>query len=105
MMLVLCNRMIFYHSQSVVDLIRVACYLKDVEKGIALAEVFHERGYETSLNIMAVSNAMPHELAEGLAKVNVRNVDIVYIVDSFVSLFVFGIFYFIDVFIFYSLTT
>lgn len=85
-------------SESVVDLIRVACYLKDVEKGIALAEVFHERGYETSLNIMAVSNAMPHELAEGLAKVNVSNVDIVYIVDSFGSLFARDILYLIDVF-------
>lgn len=85
-------------SESVVDLIRVACYMKDIEKGIALAEVFHERGYETSLNIMAVSNALPHELAEGLAKVNKSNVDIVYIVDSFGSLFTRDILYLIDVF-------
>lgn len=85
-------------TESVVDLIRVACYMKDVEKGIALAEVFHERGYETSLNIMAVSNALPHELAEGLQKVNDSNVDIVYIVDSFGSLFTRDILYLIDVF-------
>lgn len=85
-------------EESVVDLIRVACYMKDVEKGIALAEVFHERGYETSLNIMAVSNALQYQLEEALQKVNESNVDIVYIVDSFGSLFSRDIQFLIDVF-------
>ncbi|HLR64334.1 MAG TPA: aldolase catalytic domain-containing protein [Pseudogracilibacillus sp.] len=85
-------------EESVVDLIRVACYMKDIEKGIALAEVFHERGYETSLNIMAVSNALQYQLEEGLQKVNDSHVDIVYVVDSFGSLFNRDIEFLIDVF-------
>lgn len=85
-------------EESVIDLIRVACYLKDIDKGIALAHVFHDLGYETSINIMAVSNALEYELIEGLKKVNESKIDIVYIVDSFGSLYNRDIMYLIDLF-------
>jgi len=85
-------------SDSVIDLIRVACYLKDIDKGIALAQVFHELGYETSINIMAVSNALEYQLVEGLEKVNNSTIDIAYIVDSFGSLYNQDIQYLIDIF-------
>jgi 4-hydroxy 2-oxovalerate aldolase len=74
-------------EESRLDLIRVACYLKDVDKAIDLVEKFHALGYETSINIMAVSNAMEHGLTEALEKLNHSSVDIAYIVDSFGSLY------------------
>lgn len=74
-------------EESHLDLIRVACYLKDVDKAIDLVEKFHTLGYETSINIMAVSNAMEHGLTEALEKINESSVDIAYIVDSFGSLY------------------
>lgn len=73
-------------EQSLLDLIRVACYASDVDKALELVQLFHERGYETSLNIMALSHVSDHRLREAFEQINASVVDIVYIVDSFGSL-------------------
>ncbi|WP_152394805.1 aldolase catalytic domain-containing protein [Paenibacillus guangzhouensis] len=73
-------------SESMLDLIRVACYSKDVDKGLDLVQKFHDLGYETTLNIMALSNVMEHELLEAFEMINESVVDVVYIVDSYGSL-------------------
>ncbi|MFD2613801.1 aldolase catalytic domain-containing protein [Paenibacillus gansuensis] len=73
-------------SESLLDLIRVACYVKDVDKAIDLISKFHEKGYETTLNIMALSNVMDNELMEAFEEIKNSPVDVVYIVDSFGSL-------------------
>ncbi|MFC5702013.1 aldolase catalytic domain-containing protein [Cohnella faecalis] len=73
-------------SESMLDLIRVATYARDTAKATELVSLFHDRGYETTINIMALSNVMDNELNESLAIINDSPVDIVYIVDSFGSL-------------------
>lgn len=73
-------------SESLLDLIRVACYAKDVDKALQLVQVFHDRGYETTINIMALSNVMEHELLEAFEMIKNSVVDVVYIVDSYGSL-------------------
>lgn len=73
-------------SESLLDLIRVACYVKEVDKALKLVQVFHDRGYETTLNIMALSNVMEHELLEAFEMIKESVVDVVYIVDSYGSL-------------------
>lgn len=73
-------------SESMLDLIRVACYIKDVDKALELVDIFHERGYETTINIMALSNVMEHELLEAFELIKESAVDVVYIVDSYGSL-------------------
>ncbi|HZG75240.1 MAG TPA: aldolase catalytic domain-containing protein [Paenibacillus sp.] len=73
-------------EQSMLDLIRVACYIKDVDKGIELAEKFHNLGYETTINIMALSHALENELNEALQEIGKSNVDVVYVVDSYGSM-------------------
>lgn len=73
-------------SESMLDLIRVATYARDTAKAIELGTLFHERGYETTINIMALSNVMDNELNESLAMINDSPIDYVYIVDSFGSL-------------------
>ncbi|OAB46069.1 aldolase catalytic domain-containing protein [Paenibacillus glacialis] len=73
-------------SESMIDLIRVACYIKDVDKALQLIQTFHDRGYETTLNIMALSNVMENELVEAFEMIKDSAVDIVYIVDSYGSL-------------------
>ena len=73
-------------SESMLDLIRVACYSKDVDKALALVQTFHDRGYETTLNIMALSNVMENELLEAFELIKESSVDVVYIVDSYGSL-------------------
>ncbi|MDB5054217.1 MAG: pyruvate carboxyltransferase [Bacilli bacterium] len=73
-------------SESMLDLIRVACYIKDVDKALDLVQKFHDMGYETSLNIMALSHVLEHELAEAFEEISKSPVDIVYIVDSYGSM-------------------
>ena len=73
-------------SESMIDLIRVACYIKEVDKGLQLVQLFHDLGYETTINIMALSNVMEHELLEAFEMIKDSVVDVVYIVDSYGSL-------------------
>ncbi|GGG77652.1 aldolase catalytic domain-containing protein [Paenibacillus radicis (ex Gao et al. 2016)] len=73
-------------SESLLDLIRVACYIQDVDKALELVKVFHDRGYETTLNIMALSNVMDNQLLEAFELIAASVVDVVYIVDSYGSL-------------------
>lgn len=85
-------------EESPLDLIRVACYIKDVAKGIELANTFSELGYETSLNIMALSHVLESDLAEALEEINRSSIDIVYIVDSYGSIFPHNIGYLVNLF-------
>lgn len=73
-------------SESVLDMIRVACYIRDVDKGLEMVQYFHDLGYETTLNIMALSSVPEHQLIKAFELVEKSPVDVVYIVDSFGSL-------------------
>jgi len=74
-------------KDSVIDLVRVACYTKDIDKAIELVKFFHDKGYETTCNIMAVSTALLPEVEEGLAQLAESPVGTVYVVDSYGSMF------------------
>ena len=51
-------------KDSLLDMIRVACYVHQVDKAIALAEHCMDKGYETTINLMAVSKVNETELDE-----------------------------------------
>ncbi len=70
-------------SESVISMMRVACYVKEVDKGIHLMNHVKSLGYETTLNLMAVSTNLEPELDEALAQIAETDVDVVYLVDSF----------------------
>ena len=53
-------------EESVVDLIRIATYVKDADKAIRLAQVARERGYDCTINVMAISNEGGPTLTEAL---------------------------------------
>ncbi len=75
-------------EESPLDFIRVATYVHDVDKAIALANHIDGKGYETFINIMAISTASEFELAEALQQIESEtNVTAVNIVDSFGFLF------------------
>jgi 4-hydroxy 2-oxovalerate aldolase len=74
-------------KDSVLDLIRVATYVKDVDKAIDLVKLAHDKGYETTVNIMAVSHARDRDLDEALMQLADSEVETVYVVDSFGSLY------------------
>ncbi|MBU0469333.1 MAG: aldolase catalytic domain-containing protein [Candidatus Omnitrophica bacterium] len=71
-------------SESPVDMIRVASYVKDIDKAIVMANEFNEKGYETTVNLMAVSRDQGPELDEALHQIEEEcKTDVVYVVDSF----------------------
>jgi len=71
-------------DQSVVGMIRTACYVGDIDKGLDLAKRTKDLGYETTINIMAPSAAIETDLIEALEQVNATpEVDYLYFVDSF----------------------
>lgn len=74
-------------KDSVFGMIRVACYLKDVDKGIDLAEHCMSKGYEVTLNLMAVSTNLEKDVNEGLAQIAKTKIPYVYVVDSYGSMF------------------
>jgi len=74
-------------DESPVDLIRAATYVKYIDSAIELIKKCHDLGYETTCNIMAISRELEHDLVEALDQLAKSPVDIVYVVDSFGSLY------------------
>jgi len=75
-------------EHSPVDMIRVASYVKDIDKAIFLVNNFAEKGYETTVNIMAISRALDNELSEALQQLEEEcRAEVIYIVDSFGALY------------------
>ncbi|HAZ10020.1 MAG: nucleoid-structuring protein H-NS [Omnitrophica bacterium GWA2_41_15] len=75
-------------SESPVNMIRVAAYVKDIDKAIFMVNHFAEKGYETTINIMAISKDQGVELDEALRQIEGESkVNVVYIVDSFGNLY------------------
>lgn len=74
-------------SESVVDMIRIATYIHQIPAAIELIEDAHAKGYETTVNIMAISKSFDDELDEVLAQLSKTPVDVIYIADSFGSFY------------------
>jgi 4-hydroxy 2-oxovalerate aldolase len=75
-------------SESPVAMIRVASYVKDIDKAIFLVNHFAGKGYETTINIMAISKDQGVELDEALRQIEEESkAGVVYIVDSFGNLY------------------
>jgi 4-hydroxy 2-oxovalerate aldolase len=74
-------------KDSIIDMIRVACYINQIPAAMDMIADAHEKGYETTLNIMAASTVQEKELAEALAVAAQSPVDVLYIVDSFGSMY------------------
>ncbi|MGA2508432.1 MAG: aldolase catalytic domain-containing protein [Chitinispirillaceae bacterium] len=75
-------------AESVVDMVRVATYVKDIDKAIKLANNATEKGYEATINIMAISHALDRELDEALQQVEEETkITACYLVDSFGALY------------------
>ena len=74
-------------SESALDMIRVACYVKEVDKAIDLAHHCMDKGYETTINLMAVSKVLEKDLDEALEDLAKSNVPVIYLVDSFGAMY------------------
>lgn len=70
-------------GESVLDMIRVAFYANQVTDAVEMIEHCHSLGYETSANLMAVSNVEDVEVDTVLTAIAATPAQVMVIVDSF----------------------
>ena len=71
----------------VIDMVRVACYIHQIPAAVEMINYFNELGYETTCNIMAISQASFNQIDDALEMLGESKVDVIYLVDSYGSLF------------------
>ena len=74
-------------DQSIIDVIRVATYIHQMPTAVDMIKDAHDKGYETTCNIMAVSIVTESELDQALEILAETPVGTVVVVDSFGSLY------------------
>ncbi|MCC6232074.1 MAG: aldolase catalytic domain-containing protein [Verrucomicrobiales bacterium] len=74
-------------KDSVVDMIRVATYITQIPTALDMVKDAHDKGYETTLNLMAASIVPDRELDEGLEMMAKSEAKAIYVVDSFGALY------------------
>ena len=84
-----CNykRDIIPREESVIDLVRIATYINTIPAALDMVRHCKNMGYETTINIMAISNAKESEITEALQLIGESEVDGIYLVDSYGSLY------------------
>jgi 4-hydroxy 2-oxovalerate aldolase len=74
-------------KDSVIDMIRIATYVSTIPAAVEMINYCHDLGYETTINIMAVSTAKEEDLKLALDILSKSPVDVIYLVDSYGSLY------------------
>jgi len=74
-------------DQSVLDLIRVACYINQIPAALDIVKDAYDKGYEVTMQLMAISVVKEKELREALDIIALSPVSAVFIVDSFGALY------------------
>jgi 4-hydroxy 2-oxovalerate aldolase len=70
-------------DQSVVDMVRVASYIHQIPIALDMIKDAHDKGYETTINVMAVSTIREYEMDEAMELLANSEVGAIYLVDSF----------------------
>lgn len=74
-------------KDSPIDLIRVATYINTIPAAIEMIEDCTKKGYETTVNIMAISKSNETDVDAALELLGQSNVGTIYLVDSYGSLY------------------
>lgn len=74
-------------DKSVVDLVRVATYIHQIPTALDMIKDAHDKGYETTLNLMALSTVPEAELDGALELLAESPVNAIYVVDSFGNMY------------------
>mgnify|MGYP001029250042 FL=1 len=81
------KRDIIDRCDSVIDLVRIATYINTIPAAIEMVEYCHEKGYETTVNIMAISSDNDTDIDEALDLIGQSSADGIYIVDSYGAIY------------------
>ncbi len=74
-------------SDSPIDMVRIATYIDTIRHATAMIEHCHNMGYETAINIMAVSKNRTEDIRAALEIFGQTPVDVIYLVDSYGSFY------------------
>lgn len=74
-------------NDSVIDLVRVATYINTIPAAVDMVEYCHDKGYETTINIMAISSDNDSDIDEALHLIGQSPVNGIYIVDSYGAIY------------------
>ncbi|MBM4144312.1 MAG: nucleoid-structuring protein H-NS [Lentisphaerae bacterium] len=74
-------------EQSVIDCVRVAAYIHQIPVALDMIQDAADKGYETMMQLMAVSVVQEHELHDALNIIARSAADAVYLVDSYGALY------------------
>jgi 4-hydroxy 2-oxovalerate aldolase len=74
-------------EKSIIDCIRVACYIHQVPMAMEMVQDAHDKGYETTVQLMAVSVLDGHEILAALEETAHSPAGSVCIVDSYGALY------------------
>ena len=74
-------------AESPIDLVRIATYINTIPAAVEMIEYCAKQGYETTINIMAVSKARTEDIKTALEILGQTPVSCFYIVDSYGSLY------------------
>ena len=74
-------------KDSVIDMVRVPTYLNEIPAAVRMVEYCAAKGYETCVNVMAVSKAREEEISSALEILGESPVNVIYIVDSYGALY------------------
>ena len=86
-------------KDSVLDLIRVACYIHQIPMALDMVNDAYQKGYEVTLQLMAISVVKEKELSEALELIAQSPVTAVFIVDSFGALYSEQVRYLVNIFL------
>jgi 4-hydroxy 2-oxovalerate aldolase len=89
-------------DHSVLDMIRVAAYIHQIPLALDMIKDAHDKGYETTINLMSVSVVSERELDEALALLADSEVGTIYIADSFGALYSEQIHFLMDKYLAYA---
>jgi 4-hydroxy 2-oxovalerate aldolase len=74
-------------AQSVIDVVRVATYIHQIPAAVDMIKDAHDKGYETTCNLMAISTVQEWELDQALDALARTEIEVMYLVDSFGALY------------------
>ena len=74
-------------DKSVIDMVRVATYIHQIPSAMDMIKDARQKGYETGVNLMAISTVPESELDGALEVLCQSEVDALYLVDSFGTLY------------------
>ena len=74
-------------EKSAIDMFRIASYIHQIPTALDMIKDAHQKGYETTINLMAISTVPESELDAALETLSQSEVDVMYLVDSFGTLY------------------